>query len=119
MKVITQNKKAFFDYNFSEKIEAGVVLTGDEVKSIRAGHVSLMGSFAHVRDGQLFLLNCNITPYQKAYIKKEEEASRSRKLLLHKREINRLIGDLSKKGITIVPLRIYINDKGKVICGGR
>lgn len=114
MKVVAQNKKAFFDYNIAEKLEAGIVLTGDEVKSIRAGQVSLLGSFAHIRDGQLYLVNCNITPYQKAFIKKEEEATRARKLLLHKKEINRLIGDLSKKGITIVPLRLYINDKGLI-----
>lgn len=114
MKVIAQNKKAFFDYTISEKIEAGIVLNGDEVKSIRAGQVSLIGSFAHIREGEIYLVNCNITTYKQAYQKKEDEVSRSRKLLLHKNEITRLIGDLSKKGITIIPLRLYLNDKGMV-----
>lgn len=111
MKVLAQNKKAFFDYEILEKLEAGVVLTGDEVKSIRAGHVSLNGSFASVKQGELFLTNCTITPYSKAYIKKEGEATRARKLLLKKREVEKLIGDVSKKGITIVPLRIYLNER--------
>src|ERR1700726_4867056 len=99
MKVITQNKKAFFDYEILDNIEAGIVLTGDEVKSIRAGHISLLGSFAHVKDGELYLVNAAITPYAKAYQKKEDEKARSRKLLIHKRELNRLVGDISRKGV--------------------
>lgn len=111
MKVVAQNKKVFFDYEILDRIEAGLVLTGDEVKSLRAGKVSLIGSFANVHDGQLFLLNCNITPYTQAFQAKKEDATRSRKLLLNRKEINRLIGDISRKGITIVPLRIYFNDR--------
>ena len=111
MKVIAQNKKAFFDYEILERLEAGIVLNGDEVKSLRAGKVSLIGSFATVHDGQLFLLNCNITPYTQAFQAKKEAATRSRKLLLKRKEINRLIGDISRKGITIVPLKIYFNDR--------
>ncbi len=111
MKIVAQNKKAFFDYEILEKIEAGIVLSGNEVKSLRAGKVSLVGSFATVHDGQLFLLNCNITPYTQAFQAKKEDATRSRKLLLNRREINRLIGDISRKGITIVPLKIYFNDR--------
>ena len=111
MKVIAQNKKAFFDYEILERLEAGIVLNGDEVKSLRAGKVSLIGSFATVHDGQLFLLNCNITPYTQAFQAKKENATRSRKLLLKRKEINRLIGDISRKGITIVPLKIYFNDR--------
>lgn len=114
MKIITQNKKAYFDYDILEKIEAGVVLTGDEVKSIRAGHVSLVGSFATIHQGQITLLNCNITPYSHAYTKTDEYARRTRILLLHKKEIRRLIGDISRRGITIVPLKLYFNEKGKV-----
>lgn len=114
MKLITQNKKAFFDYDILEKIEAGLVLTGDEVKSIRAGHVTLVGAFATVHDGEINLINCNISPYSHAYTKTDELARRTRKLLLHKREIRRLIGDLSKRGITIVPTKLYFNGKGKV-----
>ena len=110
MKIVVQNKKAFHDYDILEKIEAGIVLTGDEVKSLRAGRVSLVGSFATVKRGELFLTNCTITPYQHAY-DKDEDATRSRKLLLHKRELNKIVGDVSKKGITIVPLKIYFNKK--------
>jgi SsrA-binding protein len=114
MKIITQNKKAFFDYEILARMEAGIALTGDEVKSLREGHVSLVGSFATVHGGELFLINCNITPYERAYTKSDELASRSRKLLLHRRELDRLIGDISKKGITLVPLKLYFNDKNMI-----
>jgi len=114
MKIITQNKKAFFDYQVLQQLEAGIVLNGDEVKSIRAGHVSLAGSFAHIRNGELFLVNCNITPYASAYQKKEDAALRSRKLLVHKRELERLIGDISRKGIVVVPLKVYITEKSLI-----
>ncbi len=114
MKVITTNKKAFHDYEILDRIEAGVVLTGDEVKAIRAGHVSLIGSFATVRDNELYLLNCMITPYSHAYLKSEEAARRTRKLLLHRRQLNKMIGEISRKGVTIVPLKMYLNEKGKV-----
>src|SRR5579871_2945272 len=114
MKVIAQNKKAFFDYEVLDRLETGIVLTGDEVKSLRAGQVSLVGAFAVVKGSELYLINCNITLYKQAYMKKEEEATRSRKLLLHRRELDRLIGDMSKKGITLVPLSLYFNDKNKI-----
>jgi len=111
MKVVAQNKKAFHDYDVLDRLEAGIVLTGDEVKSLRAGRVSLIGSFATVKKGELFLTNCTITLYSHAYQKDEDLATRSRKLLLHKRELNKIIGDISKKGITIIPLKIYFNKK--------
>lgn len=111
MKVVAQNKKALFDYEILDRLEAGIVLSGDEVKSLRAGKVSLIGSFATMHDSQLFLINCNITPYTQAFAAKKEDATRSRKLLLKRKEINRLIGDISRKGITIVPLKIYFNDR--------
>jgi SsrA-binding protein len=114
VKIITQNKKAFFDYEIFDRIEAGIVLTGDEVKSIRAGHVSLAGAFATIHDGELFLINCNITPYDKAFQKRKEFAERSRKLLIHRRELNRLVGEISQKGMIIVALKVYINPKGKI-----
>lgn len=110
MKIVAQNKKAFHDYDILDKLEAGIVLTGDEVKSLRAGRVSLVGSFATVKAGELFLTNCTINPYKHAY-DKEDTATRSRKLLLHKRELNKLVGDVSQKGITIIPLKIYFNKK--------
>lgn len=112
MKIIAQNKKAFFDYEILDKLEAGIVLTGEEVKSVREGKVSLIGAFATVHGGELFMINCKISSYSKAYSKKDEEAStRRRKLLLHKKQLNRLIGDISKKGITLIPLRIYFNER--------
>ncbi|MBM17761.1 MAG: SsrA-binding protein [Epsilonproteobacteria bacterium] len=111
MKIIVQNKKAVFDYDISQKIEAGIVLTGDEVKSLRAKRGSLNGSYAVVKDGELYLLNCNIPVYSHAYQKNEDAATRSRKLLLHRRELNKIIGQIAEKGMTIVPLKIYFNAK--------
>jgi SsrA-binding protein len=114
MKIIIKNKKAFYDYEVLDKIEAGIVLTGDEVKSLRAGHVNLTGAFANIHQGELFMVNCHITPYDKAYSKDEDLAKRSRKLLVHKRELNKLIGDISRKGLTVIPLLIYFNAKSKI-----
>lgn len=114
MKVIASNKKAYFDYHILETLEAGIVLRGDEVKSLRAGHCSMVGSFAHVYSGELFVVNMTIAPYSHAYSKEKDDATRSRKLLVHKKELMRLVGDISRKGITIVPLKVYLNDKGKV-----
>lgn len=114
MKVITQNKKAFFEYEILDHIEAGIVLTGDEVKSLRAGHANLTGSFAVIHDGELTLINCHISPYSHAYSKSEDTSRRTRKLLIHKKELNKLVGDIARKGITLVPLKLYFNDKGKV-----
>jgi SsrA-binding protein len=112
MKIIASNKKAFFDYEILDTIEAGLVLTGDEVKSLRAGTVSLVGAFANVYQGELYLNNCNITAYSRAFLKADDQQSRQpRKLLLHKKQLNRFIGDIAKKGITIVPLKIYFNNK--------
>ncbi len=111
MKVVARNRKAYHDYEILDTIEAGIVLTGDEVKSLRAGHVSLVGAFATFHQGELFLINCRITPYAKAYKKDESFVTRRRNLLLHKRELDRLIGDVSRKGITIVPLRVYFSKR--------
>ena len=114
MKMISQNKKAYHDYHILEKIEVGIVLSGDEVKSIRAGQVSLVGAFASIRNGEMMLVNCRVAPYEKAYQKDEELAARSRVLLLHKRQILRLLGEIAQKGITVVPLCIYFNAKSKI-----
>jgi SsrA-binding protein len=111
VKVIVQNKKAFHDYDVLDTLEVGIVLTGDEVKSLRAGHASLAGSFAHVKQSELFLVNAHITLYDKAYGKSEDQVKRSRKLLLHKRELNKLISMVSQKGVTLVPLKIYFNNR--------
>ena len=106
MKIITVNKKAFHNYDIKEKIEAGIQLTGDEVKSLRQGNVSLVDAFATIHKGEVNLLNCYIAPYSHAY-SKVDKTRRTRKLLLHKREINKLIGDVSRKGLTLIPLRMY------------
>ncbi len=111
MKIVAQNKKAFHDYDILETLEAGIVLTGDEVKSLRAGNVSLKGAFATFHKGELFLINCHISPYTKAYIKDEELATRRRKLLLHKRELMKLLGGVARKGTTIIPLKIYFSKR--------
>ncbi len=111
MKIVVQNKKAYHDYEILDTVEAGIVLTGDEVKSLRAGKASLVGAFATFHQGELYLINAHISPYTKAYAKTEEQATRRRKLLLHKKELNRLIGDVSRKGVTIVPLKIYFNER--------
>jgi len=114
MKIIAQNKKAYHDYEILDKIEAGIVITGDEVKSLRAGHANLTGSFANIHGGELFLVNAHISPYSKSFLKSEEMARRSRKLLLHKKELTKLAGDISRKGITIVPLKLYFTKKSKI-----
>jgi SsrA-binding protein len=116
MKIIVQNKKAFYDYEVLDRIEAGIILRGDEVKALRAGHANLTGAFATVHEGELFLINCHIDRYTHAYNKqdKDDDSRASRKLLIHRRELNRLVGDISRKGVTVVPLKMYFNDKGKV-----
>lgn len=114
MKIITKNKKAFFDYEILDRLEAGIVLTGDEVKSLRAGHVNLTGAFASIHKGELFMVNCHISAYEKAYIKDEDAAKRSRKLLVHRKELTRLVGEISRKGITVIPLLLYFNAKSRI-----
>jgi SsrA-binding protein len=114
MNIIAKNKKAFFDYEIFNKIEAGIVLTGDEVKMLRAKHGSLVGAFAVVKENELYLINCNIPIYTNAFNKDDKAALRSRKLLLHRKELNRIIGDVSQKGITLVPTLLYFNKKNMV-----
>lgn len=116
MKIITKNRKAHFNYEIDYTIEAGIVLTGDEVKSIRANHISLDESFATVSNGRINLLNCHIAPYSHAYHKHEssQTSRRTRALLLKKREILKLIGEISRKGMTLVPLKVYLNNRGYV-----
>lgn len=110
MKIVAQNKKAFFDYQILETFEAGIALTGDEVKSLRRGMANLVGSFVTVHHGQLVLTNAYIAPYSHAYQKpSEEKARRGRQLLLHKRQINKLMGEISRGGLTIVPLKMYLS----------
>jgi SsrA-binding protein len=105
-KNIAENRKALHDYHVIETLEAGVVLLGTEVKSIREGRVNLRDSFARVEDGEVFLYNVNISPYShRGY--SDHEALRRRKLLLHKSEVRKLIGKTVERGMTLVPLRLY------------
>jgi SsrA-binding protein len=111
-KLIATNKKAFHDYFILEKIEAGISLLGTEVKAIREGRLNLKDSYALVRGGEVFLINCHISPYSHGN-RENHEPTRARKLLLHLREIRRLIGKTQEKGLTLVPLRVYLK-RGKV-----
>ncbi len=106
MKVIAKNKKAKFDYHIFETYEAGIVLKGSEVKSIRMGKVSLSDAFAQVVNGEIFLFNMHISPYEKAG--EVLEAKRDRKLLLNKSEIRKIDGKLKTRGLTLVPLEVFI-----------
>lgn len=112
-RIIAKNKKAYFDYDLLETFEAGISLLGSEVKSIRGGRISLKESYAEVRDGEVFLLHCHISPYEAAN-RFNHEPRRERKLLLHRREIKRLTGKIKEKGLTLVPTKVLINANGKV-----
>ena len=107
------NRKAGFDYEFLDKYEAGLVLSGQEAKSIRQGHVSLQGAYVIIQGNQAFLLNATVSPYQVNNKPKDYEPTRSRKLLLHKDEIKSLIGATKQKGLTLVAIRVY-NKSGKI-----
>jgi SsrA-binding protein len=102
------NKKAKYNYVFLEKLEAGVVLVGTEVKSLRQGKASLDEAFARIRSGELFLLGCNIAAYPNAGITNHEPL-RVRKLLVHRRELKKIESRISQKGLTLIPLQIYFN----------
>lgn len=112
-KMIANNKKAYYEYFIEDKFEAGIVLAGTEVKSIRMGKVNIKESYAQVKDGEVFIHGMHISPYEMGN-RFNRDPIRVRKLLLHKREINRLIGYIQQKGLTLVPLKIYINPKGLV-----
>lgn len=106
-KVVATNRKAYHDYHIEETHEAGIVLTGTEVKSVRAGSVNLKDAYAVVRGGEVWLLNVHISPYEPAS-RQNVDPDRTRKLLLHRQEINRLMGRVQEKGLTLVPLRMYV-----------
>ena len=112
-KVIANNKKAWHDYFIEETYEAGIALTGTEVKSIRMGKINLKDSYAEVKNGELFIHNMHISPYEKGNIFNVDPV-RTRKLLLHKKEITKLLGYTTLQGLTIVPLKVYINERGLV-----
>ncbi len=110
---IVQNKKAFFDYTIEERFEAGLVLEGWEVKSIRAGQVQLKEAYVIVRSGEIFLLNAHITPLKTASTHVNPEPTRTRKLLLRAEEIRKLIGKVERAGYTLVPLDLHFT-KGRI-----
>lgn len=112
MKTICTNKKAYHDFHIDEKFEVGIALTGTEVKSLREGKANLKESYAKIKDGEIFLVNAHISPYSCGNIY-NHEPKRTRKLLMHKQEINRLIGKVKERGFTLVPLSLYFNKRNK------
>ena len=110
---IADNRKARHDYFIEEEFEAGIVLEGWEVKSIRAGRIQIAESHVIIRDNELFVLNMHISPLETASTHIRPDATRSRKLLMHKREINKLIGRVEQRGYTLVPLNLYFK-KGRI-----
>ena len=107
MKPLATNKKAYFNYEILEKIEAGIVLTGMETKAVKTGKANLAGSFAIIRDNKVSLINCSIAPYQPKNLNFIYNPDRTRKLLLNKKQIEHLLGKIKQKNLTLIPLRMY------------
>jgi SsrA-binding protein len=117
VKVLATNRKAYHDYHIEETHEAGIVLTGSEIKSVRVGSVNLRDSYAQVRAGEMWMMNVHIAPYEPAS-RQNADPYRDRKLLLHRAEIMRMAGRVQEKGLTIVPLRMYLKkNRAKVEIG--
>ncbi|MBM3129285.1 MAG: SsrA-binding protein SmpB [Chloroflexi bacterium] len=106
-KILATNRKAYHDYQIEETYETGVALTGTEIKSVRAGSVNLRDSYAQVKNGELWLMNVHIAPYEPAS-RQNVDPYRDRKLLMHRKEILRLFGRVMEKGLTLVPLKMYL-----------
>lgn len=113
-KIIADNRKARFNYSISETYEAGLMLVGSEVKSLRAGQGSLNDAYAQAKDGELFLVNLYIPSYLQAAHQQGHATRRPRKLLLHKREIEKMSTAIQRQGMTVVPLKLYFTEKGRV-----
>ena len=111
-KLIAENRKARFAYAIGDTLEAGIMLTGAEVKSLRGGHSTIAESYAHAKDGELWLVNSYIPEYLQAN-RMNHEPKRTRKLLVHKREVAKLSNAIQREGMTIVPLKMYFNAKGR------
>jgi SsrA-binding protein len=107
--IVARNRRASHDYHLLDRFEAGIELTGTEIKSVRSHNVTLRRGFVQVRDGELWLLDVHIAPYERAGYEKHDP-DRPRKLLLHRREINKIIGSITNKGLTMVPIRMYIKN---------
>lgn len=121
---IAVNKRALFDYEILEKFEAGIVLTGAEVKSVKNGHIGLKGSYVTFKNSEAYLLNAHISPYQKSGKIAGYNPTKTRKLLLNKSELKRLSGKLSEKGLTVAPLKVYTTTRGRIkieigLCRGK
>jgi len=110
-RVVATNRKARRDYKIISTLEAGISLLGTEVKSLRQGKVNINDSFAKIDRGEVYLYNCHISPYEFSSQRRYDPV-RKRKLLLHKRELKRLLGKVSERGFTIIPLKVYFNEKG-------
>ncbi|MCM3708188.1 MULTISPECIES: SsrA-binding protein SmpB [Bacillaceae] len=116
-KMVAQNKKAYHDYAIEETYEAGIVLQGTEIKSIRAGKVNLKDSYARIQNNELFLFGMHVSPYEQGN-RYNHDPLRTRKLLLHRKEISKLIGESKEVGYSIVPLKMYLkNGYAKVLIG--
>jgi SsrA-binding protein len=113
IKVVAENRKARFNYSIEETVEAGIMLTGTEVKSARNGKSTIAESYADSKGGEIWLVNANIPEYLQAN-RFNHEPRRSRKLLLHKRQINKLIGAIEREGMTLIPLKMYFNEQGRL-----
>ena len=111
-RVIAHNRKARFNYEIGEVLEAGIALTGTEVKSLRQGKAAIAESYADARNGEIWLINCNIAEYLQAG-RFNHAPKRPRRLLLHRRQINKLSGAVEREGMTLVPLKLYFNEKGR------
>ena len=111
-KVIAQNRKARHNFQIDEDFEAGIVLTGSEVKSLRAGESNITDSYAEVKNGEMFLINCYIKEYEQAN-RFNHVSRRVRKLLLHRKQINKMMAAVQRKGMTIVTLKLYFNDQNR------
>jgi len=109
IKIICKNKKAYFNFELGDTFEAGIALLGSEVKSLRAGRANLGDSYAKFRQGELFLLGAHISPYPQAS-GENHDPERERKLLLHRRELKRLLGKVTEKGFSLVPLKLYLKN---------
>ena len=112
IKVIAENRKARFNYAVDDTVEAGIALTGTEVKSLRSGKSTIAESYADSKNGEIWLINANIPEYLQAN-RFNHEPKRPRKLLLHKKQINRLMGAVDREGMTLIPLKLYFNERGR------
>ena len=112
-KMAAQNRRARFDYFIEDTVEAGIMLLGTEVKSLRSGRASIVESYAGEQNGELFLVNCYIPEYGQAGQFFQHETKRPRKLLVRKRELARMLNAIQREGMTLVPMSIYFNDRGK------